>query len=104
MALTCQTPRCGQLSSLSWGALHFCKRHFIFYCYRSFEEAPVSFGGSRDPFAVLMDIADRAATLGIVSDDLDGWEKAQLLDILYRCAEMVENLSANEGCGSGSAS
>ena len=103
MALICQTPRCRQPSSLSWGALHFCKHHFISYCYRSFEEAPALFADSQDPFAALMDIADRAATLGVVSNELDGWEKAQLLDILYRCAEMVEKLSVNEGCGSGSA-
>jgi hypothetical protein len=96
----CAISRCGCSGSTALQGRQLCRSHFIATSYQRLEECSAQLARnehwkalSGEPLVdLLAQIVDQAAALGLTAKDLDGLERAQLLDILFAAGHMMKDL------------
>jgi hypothetical protein len=92
---TCKQPGCQKTAVASIGSLRYCRGHFLELCYERIETYAHWYAGKSvaavDVTEIRRFIADcsrQTADLASASTDLENLERAQLLDLLLRAADL----------------
>lgn len=95
----CTVLTCGQAACVSLPSGHFCRSHFIAYSYCRLEECDEQIKKrnrldtlvSESLRKTLIAIAGGAVTIALESNDVNGMEQAQILDILACVTSLADN-------------
>src|ERR1700691_3037293 len=104
LSTLCAIPSCGHARSVSLEGSDLCRAHFISTCYTKLQQCTEQLNqnehwklpSGESLIDTLIEITDQSAALGVGSNDLDGLEQAQLLDILNTAGILIKNLRRSE--------
>jgi PilZ domain len=100
MATQCTVTSCNHRGCVSLEGDDLCRSHFIARCYSRLEECSAQIKNHQSSGPVigqsltetLSGIASQVAALGLAAKDLEAVEQAQLLDILFTAAHLMQSL------------
>lgn len=104
LSTLCAIPSCGHARCVSFEGSDLCRAHFISTCYTKLQQCTEQLNqnehwklpSGESLIDTLIEITDQSAALGVGSNDLDGLEQAQLLDILNTAGILIKNLRRSE--------
>lgn len=104
LSTLCAIPSCGHARCVSFEGSDLCRGHFISTCYNKLQQCTEQLNqnehwklpSGESLIDTLIEITDQSAALGVGSNDLDGLEQAQLLDILNTAGILIKNLRRSE--------